>query len=392
VEAGRFRGSEVTLIVRVSLLALAIAFASGILHGSDACAALHDAFVDPQDHAFDVSEWLLDRRGFLPVPIVVTEPAVGYGGGVAVVFFRESIRDAAAKSPRGKHVTPPDIYGGAFAATENGTTFSGAFAMQAFAHDRWRYRGAVAHTDAFIRFYPGEADLATQYELEGWLSSQQILLRLGDSEQYLAARWIYLDIDARIDEAGSIPIPEGRQTSTRSSGLGASWEYDTRDNIFTPNRGVLSALEGLFYEPTWGSDDQFQVYRAHVFAYAPLRIPLVVAGRLDGRMGRGDVPFYQLPFIDLRGIPVARYQGQNVAIAETELRWNVTPRWALMAFLGAGRAWGQLVSFEDAHSQVAGGTGFRYLLARRLGLYAGADVAWGPEDHAFYLQVGSAWR
>jgi len=34
----------------------------------------------------------------------------------------------------------------------------------------------------------------------------------------------------------------------------------------------------------------------------------------------------------------------------------------------------------------------RYLIARRLGIYMGADVARGPETTAFYIQVGSAWR
>ena len=37
-------------------------------------------FTDPEDGAFDASEWLLDRRGLLPVPIIITEPAIGYGG------------------------------------------------------------------------------------------------------------------------------------------------------------------------------------------------------------------------------------------------------------------------------------------------------------------------
>jgi hypothetical protein len=41
---------------------------------------------------------------------------------------------------------------------------------------------------------------------------------------------------------------------------------------------------------------------------------------------------------------------------------------------------------------VAKGAGARYLIARQLGLFMGADVAWGPEETAFYLQVGSAWR
>lgn len=34
----------------------------------------------------------------------------------------------------------------------------------------------------------------------------------------------------------------------------------------------------------------------------------------------------------------------------------------------------------------------RYLIARKLGLYAGLDVARGPEDTVVYLQIGSAWN
>lgn len=45
-------------------------------------------FTDPEDGALDASEWLLDRKGFLPVPILITEPAIGYGGGLAAMFLR----------------------------------------------------------------------------------------------------------------------------------------------------------------------------------------------------------------------------------------------------------------------------------------------------------------
>jgi hypothetical protein len=36
--------------------------------------------------------------------------------------------------------------------------------------------------------------------------------------------------------------------------------------------------------------------------------------------------------------------------------------------------------------------GFRYLIARLLGIHAGLDVARGPEGNAVYIQVGSPWR
>jgi len=38
------------------------------------------------------------------------------------------------------------------------------------------------------------------------------------------------------------------------------------------------------------------------------------------------------------------------------------------------------------------GSGFRYLIARLLGLKMGVDVARGPEDWAFYVVVGSSWN
>jgi hemolysin activation/secretion protein len=99
-----------------------------------------------------------------------------------------------------------------------------------------------------------------------------------------------------------------------------------------------------------------------------------------------------MPFIDLRGIPAARYQDENGAAVETELRWNVTTRWALVAFAGSGCTWGTSKSFDDCESASAWGGGFRRLIARRLGMYMGIDVAKGPEDTAYHIQAGSAWR
>jgi hypothetical protein len=49
-----------------------------------------------------------------------------------------------------------------------------------------------------------------------------------------------------------------------------SWEYDSRDTIFTPSRGLLAAVETLFYDPSWGSDTRFETYRAHLYWYAPV--------------------------------------------------------------------------------------------------------------------------
>jgi len=385
----------------------AMLVASAFAHAQDAAEptkekSWSDVFTDPKDGAFDASEWLLDKRGFLPIPIIITEPAIGYGGGVGLAFFSESMRDAAEHAKETGHVVPPNIYGIGGAMTENGTFGYAAGAMMSFDEDRWRYRGGVAKVHANLDFYgigtnTGK-DTHVSYTMDGILSSQQVLRRLGQSNNYLALQWIYLDLDTSFETNSRFPFfPSSIEMAKRSSGLGFSFEHDSRDNIFTPSRGWTGSMDALFYDPDWGSDNRMQSYRAHAFAYFPIDAsndaPRWILGtRIDGRAARGDVPFYQNPFIDMRGIPAGRYQDENVGVAELELRWNVTERWAAIGFVGAGKVWGTRQDFGESSTEVSRGLGFRYLLARRLGLYVGIDVAKGPEDDAFYIQIGNAWR
>jgi len=125
-------------------------------------------FTDPQDGAFDVSTWLLERKGFLPVPLIISEPAIGYGGGLAALFFRGTLGEGMSS----RRLSPPDIYGVMLAGTDNGTRFGGAFGMKTFAQENWRWKGAVGRPDINIDFYGAGGDLGTgdasiAYNLEG---------------------------------------------------------------------------------------------------------------------------------------------------------------------------------------------------------------------------------
>lgn len=354
-------------------------------------------FKDPQDGKFDMSEWLLHRRGFLPVPIVITDPALGYGGGIALTFFHRPKGSSPTRTNAdGKtEFISPNIMGLGGIKTENDSKGYGGGAMLHFDEDRWRYKGGVADADLNVDFYTSGRLLPAQkvaVNMKGVFSFQQISRRLGEGDLFLSGTWIYMDIDPRLELASDRDRFTDLDFEEKSSGLGLALEYDSRDNPFTPSKGYLGMVEGNFYLPAIGSDVQFQSYRAHGYGYWPIGKKFVLGGRADMRAVQGDVPFYRLPYIDLRGIPSARYQDSRVGMLETELRWNITSRWAGIGFAGVGRAWGDRASFGDASSAVSKGVGVRYQIARQLGLYVGADYAWGPEDETIILQVGSAWR
>ncbi len=94
----------------------------------------------------------------------------------------------------------------------------------------------------------------------------------------------------------------------------------------------------------------------------------------------------------MRGIPALRYQGDFVFVSEIEPRYDLTDRWSLVGFVGSGWTASEDDTDVEYSGKVASGGGIRYLIARRLGMRVGVDVAVGPEDTVVYLTVGSHWR
>ena len=86
-----------------------------------------------------------------------------------------------------------------------------------------------------------------------------------------------------------------------------------------------------------------------------------------------------------------RYQGDETAQIEAELRWQFWKRFSLVGFGGFGAAWNNFEKLDDMEKVVTGGVGFRYELARKYGIHMGLDVAFGPDNTAIYVQIGSAW-
>jgi hypothetical protein len=361
-------------------------------------------FKDPETGEFDLSTWLAGRAGFFPVPMIITEPAVGYGGGLFLTFFHpkkgravewnEAPDGAVEKMPDHE---PPSVSGIGGFATENGTWGTGLFHFGVWREDTYRYTGALMRNKVNLTFYgfgddDSGFDYGVDYTMDGWFFLQKLTRRVKDTNFYIGGKYGYVYLDNSFSTEIEIPGLTDETFLFRTGGLGVVAEYDGRDNIFTPNRGIKSVGEIEFYEKIFGSDYDFTKYKLYGYGYVPLHKRVVLGIRLDTKFTGGDVPFFQLPYISLRGIPAMRYQGKHTIVGEVEARWNAYKRWSLVGFFGGGRAVMSLDDLDDTDPKYAGGAGFRYLIARLFGMQAGIDVARGPDEWAFYVVSGSYWR
>ncbi|MFY0479904.1 BamA/TamA family outer membrane protein [Achromobacter marplatensis] len=344
---------------------------------------------DEEAGGFDASDFLLNRKGVLPVPMVITEPAVGYGGGLMLLFFSQP--DGAgppATRADGKNV-PPNVTGVGGGLTENGSRGAGIFHFHTWGGDQYRYLGALASGRVNLDYY-GPINHGRSYELKGTMLIQQLLARLGESAWYVGPRYTYFRSETRF--TGEAADVRGADAARHIGKVGVVADYDTRDNLFYPKSGSYVELEAQVARPWAGSDQDFETYRARGFTWIPAAPTWTLGLRADAQFTSGTVPFYAQPYVDLRGVSRGRYQDRNAVVAEGELRWNATPRWSLLAFSGVGKAYGKWRPFSEASSVVSVGTGFRYLIAQKLGLAVGIDVAHSKDQNAVYIQVGSAWR
>lgn len=351
--------------------------------------------IDKEDGMLDASDYLQSAHGFFPVPIIITEPAVGFGLGAAVAYFHpRKEQDSEAHTHKG----PPSISVGFAATTDNGTSLYGGAHSGVWKDDHVRYLGAIAGMDVNLRFYPGSQfgdseDQGIRFNVDGVFLFQQAQFRMKESNWWLGVNYMYINAensfrDAEEEQMEDFPEPT---FEFNQAGLGAFVEYDGRNTTFTPTKGLRALLEYRSYDETWGSDFDYNHLLGSIFHYTPFGQYSSLGLRLEGEKVSGDVPFFGYPYINLRGMPALRYQGESTITGEAEFLWGVTPRWTVVFFGGVGKTTDVSLFGNEGETVSSYGAGFRYRLARKLGLQSGVDIARGPEETSIYLTIGSSW-
>lgn len=368
-------------------------------------------FTDPIDGNLDMGEYLAENAyGFLPVPILITEPALGYGVGFAGVFLhesdaqREKRKQLASTSLDGgaQLLTPAITIAGGF-ATENGTWMGFIGHRRTWNKDSIRYMGGLAYGDMNMTFYrqgnksgalsPIAENSGVEFGMNGGGGMQQLQFRVDDTPLFLGVVQKYFQPELSINrhpKADEILNRLGNTTPT-ASGVGFLMEYDSKNNFLNPTEGINYTVEYLWFRDDIGSDYDFDTFNVKGHHYWTLSPQWSLAFRGYYKTLFTDetlLPPPAYPDIELRGIARNRYQGEQTLSLEGQVNYQWTTRWSSNLFAGLGYASSHHNSLLKEDEQYAYGVGFRYLIARRYGMKTGIDLAFSEEDTALYFQVG----
>lgn len=278
--------------------------------------------------------------------------------------------------------------------TANKSWLAGGFRSGSIIKERITYRLMAGYGDLNLSFYETFAngkDQEFKFNFETAFFYTQFLKQFKNAKWSAGPQYILLSSTINLPNDDLPSFVAEKSTKSFISQFGGAIQFDDRDNIFTPDKGVRLESDFFWSDNAIGSDYDGWRINLSTIGFYPIAKKLIGGLRFEGQQSLGNTPFYLQPGIDLRGVPSGRYQGKATLVAETEFRWDLYRRWSLMAFAGGASAFDKWDRAFEKPLIYSYGTGFRYLIARKFKLRMGVDVAKGPEDWAYYIVFGSNW-
>jgi len=372
-----------------ALVMLCLGAATAAAQG-DAPATLDEA---PVVVPVDSTAAALARGNTVILPIVAYTPDTGLAlGALALRFF---YLDPPGDDTRPSTLSPVLIYTFknqiiAFLGTDlnwgGGRWHAGLVpGYQKFPDDFYGI-GRDAPADPLEKYTPEQFSFAAMIERE-------VLGELRAGVGYRALRHQLL----KTEEGGVLAsggVPGTGRTVLSAPGLQAAW--DTRDNTWSPRRGLWTVASATFYRKGWGSDVRFTETVVDLRGYVPVGEAGTLAGQVRYHDADGDVPFFALPRLGgdsgLRGYPGGRFLDHSAAWVRGE--WRTGPVWkrfGAVVFAAVGDVAPKPGALTTAGGLTTFGAGLRWTVDPKEKVNLRMDFGFGRNDGGFYLSLGEAF-
>lgn len=200
--------------------------------------------------------------------------------------------------------------------------------------------------------------------------------KLKDWRAEMKASWLwqlteslYLGPTFAIDytKASDIKRPEllnGMDTKTWNIGVGFSLQYDTRNVLTNPHKGVYLNLQQLFRPRILGNDYAFSTTELRTDGYLSLWKGATLAGDFRTQLNFGNPSWNMMAQLggsySMRGYYEGRYRDKHKIETQIELRQHIWKRNGITAWIGAGTVFNKFRNMQMSHVLPNYGIGYRW--------------------------------
>ena len=185
----------------------------------------------------------------------------------------------------------------------------------------------------------------------------------------------------------------GQDRRISSLGVGAIVEYDTRDFIPNPSRGMYARVEQQFFPGWLGNDYDFSRTTAELRGYKGVWRGCTLAGEIQAVFNYGDVPWSMMALLGgsarMRGYYEGQYRDRSMVQTQVELRQHIYNRHGVTAWVGAGNVFPKVSEWQWSHTLPSYGIGYRWEFKNRVNVRL--DYGFGKGVSAFYFSINEAF-
>ena len=321
-------------------------------------------------------------------------PSIGYNnsfgvqlGAMGMMIFNINKSDT---------ISPPSSLNAMGFYTGNKTWFGLLAQRLYFQQDNWRAVWAVRsgniNFQTFVDELPSSSGLYIDYNTKSKFAYGALSHKVAE-RLYAGLSFSYHHVNTTFyfDE----PFHFERDSAKNLVGIGIPFEYDSRDYIFNPSKGIYAKLRTVFNQDWVGSDLNFNTLDLEANYYLPLKENVTLANRLTAYTGLGEIPFEGQKVVgrnDIRGYTKGKYRGDQVYSLQSEYRYSFKNKFGVVGFAGLAAAF---TSEKDKNKWsgilpgVGAGVRYKAIPARRINV--GIDAAVGKEDWGVYFRIGEAF-
>ncbi len=281
-----------------------------------------------------IADSIQKNNQFLGYPIAFFLPETNFGfGGAGVYTFR--FKDEKPTS------NPSQIQFLAAYTLNKQTLLSFPFELYR-KNNLWKFKGELSYYNYVYNFYGIGINSLEENGEKFTISYPRFRIdvqRLMGSS-FLGLRYRFdhhkmLQKDALLSNLNYLGSDGGTY-----SGVGIIYQWDTRDILYGPTRGVFIQLESFFNSKFLGSDFEYQRYSIDASSYTSVSKKSVIAINFVMATMQRDVPFYDMMYFgrptQMRGYQDRRFIDKNLLLIQSEYRFPIYKRIQGVGFAASG--------------------------------------------------------